>query len=121
VAALEPRNYVGDNGARVTAVLPVTHYNIACCYGALGQVEEGLRSLETAFSLGFEVCVRVRVCVLGRGGWVHGLGMVGLGMVVEGALVGSGQRAVCQQVSAPPAHLLLCKQHRSGEPPLPTK
>jgi hypothetical protein len=38
VAALEPRNYVGDNLSRVTPILPVTHYNIACCYSMLKQV-----------------------------------------------------------------------------------
>lgn len=38
VAALEPRNYMGDSGSRVTPILPVTHYNIACCYSMLGQV-----------------------------------------------------------------------------------
>lgn len=38
VVALEPRNYVGDNFSRVTPILPVTHYNIACCYSMLNQV-----------------------------------------------------------------------------------
>ncbi len=38
VSSLEPRNYVGDNLARFTPILPVTHYNIACCYSMLGQV-----------------------------------------------------------------------------------
>lgn len=38
VSALEPRNYVGDNLSRVTPILPVTHYNIACCYSMLKQV-----------------------------------------------------------------------------------
>ncbi len=35
--------------------MPVTQYNIACCYSMLGQVDEGLRSLELALNLGFEV------------------------------------------------------------------
>lgn len=38
VVAMEPRNYVGDNLSRVTPILPVTHYNIACCYSMLKQV-----------------------------------------------------------------------------------
>lgn len=54
VAALEPRNFVGDNGARVTPILPVTQYNIACCYSMLDQTDEGIRSLEQALNLGFE-------------------------------------------------------------------
>lgn len=35
---MEPRNYVGDNFARVTPIYKVTQYNIACCYSMLGQV-----------------------------------------------------------------------------------
>jgi hypothetical protein len=38
----------------VTPILPVTQYNIACCYSMLGQLDEGLRSLEQALNLGFE-------------------------------------------------------------------
>ncbi|KIZ07823.1 hypothetical protein MNEG_0113 [Monoraphidium neglectum] len=60
VASLEPRNYVGDSGARVTPVMPVTAYNIACCYSMLGQIDEGLRSLEQALSLGYEDYSQVR-------------------------------------------------------------
>jgi hypothetical protein len=40
VVALEPRNFVGDNFSRVTPILPVTHYNIACCYSMLNQVTD---------------------------------------------------------------------------------
>lgn len=43
VVAMEPRNYVGDNLSRVTPILPVTHYNIACCYSMLKQVRGPLR------------------------------------------------------------------------------
>ncbi|WIA37077.1 hypothetical protein OEZ86_014050 [Tetradesmus obliquus] len=60
VAALEPRNYVGDNLSRVTPILPVTHYNIACCYSMLKQVDEGLRSLDMAMNCGFEDYAKVR-------------------------------------------------------------
>jgi hypothetical protein len=38
VIAMEPRNFVGDNLSRVTPILPVTHYNIACCFSMLKQV-----------------------------------------------------------------------------------
>eukprot|EP00882_Tetradesmus_deserticola_P017019 GHRQ01018205.1.p1 GENE.GHRQ01018205.1~~GHRQ01018205.1.p1 ORF type:complete len:171 (+),score=96.20 GHRQ01018205.1:399-911(+) len=60
VAALEPRNYVGDNLSRVTPILPVTHYNIACCYSMLKQIDEGLRSLDMAMNCGFEDYAKVR-------------------------------------------------------------
>eukprot|EP00878_Enallax_costatus_P002097 GHUV01002264.1.p1 GENE.GHUV01002264.1~~GHUV01002264.1.p1 ORF type:complete len:315 (+),score=99.41 GHUV01002264.1:43-987(+) len=60
VAALEPRNYVGDNLSRVTAILPVTHYNIACCYSMLKQIDEGLKSLDMAMNCGFEDYQKVR-------------------------------------------------------------
>jgi len=60
VSALEPRNFVGDNGARVSPVMPVTQYNIACCYSMLGQVDEGLKSLDQALNLGFEDYGKVR-------------------------------------------------------------
>jgi hypothetical protein len=60
VVAMEPRNYVGDNLSRVTPILPVTHYNIACCYSMLKQVDEGLKSLDMAMNCGFEDYQKVR-------------------------------------------------------------
>jgi hypothetical protein len=60
VVAMEPRNYVGDNLSRVTPILPVTHYNIACCYSMLKQVDEGLKSLDMAMNCGFEDYSKVR-------------------------------------------------------------
>jgi len=60
VASMEPRNYVGDNLSRVTPILPVTQYNIACCYSMLNQVDEGLRSLDLAMASGFEDYSKVR-------------------------------------------------------------
>jgi len=60
VIALEPRNYVGDNMSRVTGVYQVSQYNVACCYSMLGQVDEGLKSLETAMSAGFEDYSKIR-------------------------------------------------------------
>ena len=41
VLALEPKNYVGDDFARVTQIYRVTQYNIACCYSAMDQVRSG--------------------------------------------------------------------------------
>ncbi len=38
VLGLEPKNYLGDNFARVTDIYRATQYNIACCYATLGQV-----------------------------------------------------------------------------------
>ena len=38
VLSMEPKNYLGDNFARVTEVYRVTQYNIACCFAALKQV-----------------------------------------------------------------------------------
>ncbi|KAF8065729.1 alpha-mannosidase [Scenedesmus sp. PABB004] len=60
VVALEPRNYVGDNLSRVTPILPVAHYNIACCYSMLGQADEGVKSLDLAMACGFEDYAKVR-------------------------------------------------------------
>ncbi|GBF94159.1 hypothetical protein Rsub_07146 [Raphidocelis subcapitata] len=60
VAALEPRNFVGDSGARVTPIMPVTLYNIACAYSMVGSMDEGLKALEKALSLGFEDYGKVR-------------------------------------------------------------
>ena len=54
VVAMEPRNYVGDNLSRVTPVLPVALYNVACCYSMLGNADEGAKSLRGAFESGFE-------------------------------------------------------------------
>ena len=37
VLALEPKNYLGDDFARVTQTYRVTQYNVACCYSAMDQ------------------------------------------------------------------------------------
>lgn len=37
VLALEPKNFVGDDFARVTQTYRVTQYNVACCYSAMDQ------------------------------------------------------------------------------------
>jgi hypothetical protein len=51
---MEPRNFMGDNLARVTAVLPVALYNVACCYSMVDNADEGAKSLRGAFEAGFE-------------------------------------------------------------------
>lgn len=38
IISLEPRNFVGDSGARNTPIFKVTQYNVACCYAMLDQV-----------------------------------------------------------------------------------
>ena len=43
VLSMEPKNYLGDNFARVTEVYRVTQYNIACCFAALKQVSQSSR------------------------------------------------------------------------------
>lgn len=38
IVAMEPRNFVGDSGARNTPIYKVALYNVACCYSMLDQV-----------------------------------------------------------------------------------
>ena len=35
VAALEPKNYMGDDFSKTTEIYKVAQYNIACCYAAM--------------------------------------------------------------------------------------
>jgi hypothetical protein len=60
VIGMEPKNYVGDNFARVTDIYKVTQYNVACCYSSLGQVEPGLDALKASLLAGFEDFKKVR-------------------------------------------------------------
>jgi hypothetical protein len=60
VASMEPRNFVGDNLSRVTPILPVTQYNIACCYSMLDQVGLGV---EAGFVNSHPAA---GICILGR-------------------------------------------------------
>ena len=60
VLAMEPKNYLGDNFARVTDVYRVTQYNIACCYSSLGQVDNSLEALDAAMAAGFEYFDKIR-------------------------------------------------------------
>ncbi len=60
VLAMEPKNYVGDNLARITDMYRVAQYNVACCYSVLGQTEAGLEALNNALKVGFEDYSKVR-------------------------------------------------------------
>ncbi|GAB4815855.1 hypothetical protein N2152v2_002901 [Parachlorella kessleri] len=60
VLSMEPKNYLGDNFARVTEVYRVTQYNIACCFAALKQVDNGLEALNASLAAGFEDFDKVR-------------------------------------------------------------
>ncbi|EFJ43470.1 hypothetical protein VOLCADRAFT_76718 [Volvox carteri f. nagariensis] len=60
IIAMEPRNYVGDNFSRNTPIYKVAQYNIACCYSMLDQVEEALKSLDSAMSSGFDNFDQIR-------------------------------------------------------------
>ena len=60
VLSLEPKNYLGDDFSRVTAIYRVTQYNIACCYSTLGQTDAGIDALDSALAAGFEDYAKVR-------------------------------------------------------------
>jgi hypothetical protein len=44
VISMEPKNYLGDDFSRITQIFRVAHYNVACCYSAINQVQHGPRS-----------------------------------------------------------------------------
>lgn len=46
IIAMEPRNYVGDRGSRVTPIYKVTQYNVACCYSMLDQVRPAMPCMQ---------------------------------------------------------------------------
>ncbi|MEW5299906.1 MAG: hypothetical protein WDW36_002876 [Sanguina aurantia] len=60
IISLEPRNFVGDGGARNTPIFKVTQYNVACCYAMLDQADEGIKSLESAMASGFDNYDQIR-------------------------------------------------------------
>jgi tetratricopeptide (TPR) repeat protein len=60
VLSMEPKNYLGDDFARVTTVYRITQYNIACCYSTLDQIDAGLEALDSAMACGFEDFAKVR-------------------------------------------------------------
>lgn len=54
VKAMEPAKYIGDSFERVSRILLVTLYNIACCYSSLKVADAGLEALEECLRAGFE-------------------------------------------------------------------
>ncbi|KAK9834004.1 hypothetical protein WJX81_002301 [Elliptochloris bilobata] len=60
VISMEPKNYLGDDFSRVTQIYRVAHYNVACCYSVVNQVDAGLEALDTAMSAGFEQFGKIR-------------------------------------------------------------
>lgn len=57
---MEPKNYVGDNLARITDMYRVAQYNVACCYSVLGSTDAGLDALNNALKSGFDDYAKVR-------------------------------------------------------------
>lgn len=60
VISLEPRKYMSDTFARVSDVCMLAHYNAACCYSSLGNIDAGLESLGSALAGGFDNYQKVR-------------------------------------------------------------
>lgn len=54
IKAMEPAKYIGDSFERVSRILVVTLYNIACCYSALKAADAGLEALEECLRSGFD-------------------------------------------------------------------
>lgn len=54
IKAMEPAKYIGDSFERVSRILVVTLYNIACCYSALKVADAGLEALEECLRSGFD-------------------------------------------------------------------
>ena len=38
VVGLEPKKFMGDNFSKVTNILKVAQYNVACCYSQINEV-----------------------------------------------------------------------------------
>ena len=53
VAALEPKNYMGDDFSKTTEIYKVAQYNIACCFSKLGKADESLLALKRCMSAGW--------------------------------------------------------------------
>ena len=60
VIGMEPKNYVGDDFSRTTAIYRTAYYNIACCYCKMGNNDAAFESLETALMSGFDDYKKVR-------------------------------------------------------------
>ena len=60
VIGMEPKNYVGDDFSRTTAIYRTAYYNVACCYCKMGNKAAAFESLETALMSGFDDYKKVR-------------------------------------------------------------
>jgi hypothetical protein len=60
IKAMEPAKYIGDSFERVSRILVVTLYNIACCYSSLEAADAGLEALEECLRSGFDDYDKVR-------------------------------------------------------------
>lgn len=60
VAALEPKNYMGDDFSKTTEIYKVAQYNIACCFSRLGKTDEALLALKRCMFAGWTDYRKVR-------------------------------------------------------------
>lgn len=60
VAALEPKNYMGDDFSKTTEIYKVAQYNIACCFSRLGKADESLLALKRCMSAGWTDYRKIR-------------------------------------------------------------
>lgn len=60
VISLEPKKFMSDKFSRVSDVCMYAHYNAACCYSSLGNVDAALESLNSALAAGFDDYQKVR-------------------------------------------------------------
>jgi len=60
VAALEPKNYMGDDFSKTTEIYRVAQYNIACCFSRLQKADESLLALKRCMAAGWTDYKKIR-------------------------------------------------------------
>jgi tetratricopeptide (TPR) repeat protein len=60
VAALEPKNYMGDDFAKTTEIYKVAQYNIACCFSRIGKEDESILALRRCLTSGWSDYKKMR-------------------------------------------------------------
>ncbi|CEG01201.1 Tetratricopeptide-like helical [Ostreococcus tauri] len=60
VAALEPKNYMGDDFSKTTEIYKVAQYNIACCFSRIGKTDESLLALKRCMMAGWTDYKKIR-------------------------------------------------------------
>jgi len=60
VAALEPKNYMGDDFSKTTEIYKVAQYNIACCFSRIGKEDESILALKRCMSAGWTDYRKIR-------------------------------------------------------------